>query len=66
MRKAKREGLPFSVVLKFATEAYADGDFDFGVSYSPKLIRDVRAAQKEIREGKIYYGDLDELVKKIK
>ena len=65
MKKAKREGLPFSIVLKFATEAYADGDFDVGVSYSPKLIRDVRQAEKEMREGKGLRGDLNELLKKV-
>lgn len=66
MRKAKRDGLSFSAVLKRATEAYVENDFDISVSYSPKLIRAVRQAEKEIREGRVYTGDLDELVKRIK
>jgi len=65
MKKAKRDGLALSVVLKRATQAYVDDDFDIGVSYSPKLIRDVRAAQKEIREGKGLRGSLDELLKRV-
>ena len=58
MKKAKQEGLPFSMVLKRATQAYIDDEFDIEVSYSPKLIRDVRQAQKEIREGKGLRGNL--------
>jgi antitoxin component of RelBE/YafQ-DinJ toxin-antitoxin module len=65
MKKARKEGLPFSVVLKCATQAYVDNEFDIGVSYSPKLIRDVRQAQKEIGEGKVFRGDLQMLLKKV-
>jgi antitoxin component of RelBE/YafQ-DinJ toxin-antitoxin module len=65
MKKAKRDGLPLSVVLKRATQAYVDNDFDIGVSYSPKLIRDVRQAEKEIREGKGLRGNLRDLIKKV-
>src|SRR3989344_2655809 len=65
MRKARKDGLPLSTVLKRATQAYIDDEFDIGVSYSPKLIRDVRQAQREVREGKVFKGDLDELLKKI-
>ena len=28
MRKTDREGLPFAVVLKFATQAYVKGDLE--------------------------------------
>ncbi|MBI2673917.1 MAG: hypothetical protein HYX23_01390 [Candidatus Zambryskibacteria bacterium] len=65
MKKAKRDGLPLSVMLKRATQAYVDDEFDIGVSYSPKLIRDVRQAEKEIREGKGLRGDLDELLRRV-
>ncbi len=65
MRKAKREGIAFSAVLKSATQAYVENDFDVSVSYSPKLIRAVRQAEKEIREGKVLYGDLKELLKRV-
>ncbi len=65
MKKAKREGIAFSAVLKSATQAYVEDEFEVGLVYSPKLIRDVRAAQKEIREGKGLRGNLDELLKKV-
>ncbi len=65
MKKAKREGVAFSAVLKSATQAYVEDEFEVGLVYSPKLIRDVRAAQKEIREGKGLRGNLDELLKKV-
>ena len=64
MKKAKREGTTYSAVLKEATQAYIEDQFEIGIVYSPKLIRDVRAAQKEIREGKGLRGDLDELLLK--
>ena len=65
MKKARKDGLPLSTVLKRATQAYIDNEFDIGVSYSPKLIRDVRHAEKEIKAGKILRGDLDELMKRV-
>lgn len=64
MKRAKNEGMPFSTVLKRVTQAYADNEFDVSVSYSPRLIRDVRQAQKEIKQGKVFRGDLDELLKR--
>ncbi|MSR87664.1 MAG: hypothetical protein EXS69_00630 [Candidatus Zambryskibacteria bacterium] len=65
MKKAKREGIAFSAVLKSATQAYVEDEFEVGLVYSPKLIRDVRAAQKEIREGKGLRGNLGELLKRV-
>ncbi len=65
MKKAKREGTTYSAVLKEATQAYVEDQFEIGIVYSPKLIRDVRQAEKEIRAGQILRGDLDELVKKV-
>ncbi len=65
MKKAKQEGTTYSAVLKEATQAYVEDQFEVGLVYSPKLIRDVRQAEKEIRAGKILRGDLDELVKKV-
>lgn len=65
MRKAKRDGLPLSTMLKRATQAYVDDEFDIEVSYSPKLIRDIRQAEKEVREGKVLRGDIRELLKKV-
>ncbi|OHA88640.1 MAG: hypothetical protein A3C70_03520 [Candidatus Zambryskibacteria bacterium RIFCSPHIGHO2_02_FULL_43_14] len=65
MKKAKREGLSLSVVLKSAARAYVDDEFKVGISYSPQLIRAIRQSEKEIREGKIFRGDLRELIKKV-
>ncbi len=31
MQRAKREGVPFASVLKFATKAFADGEFSVGI-----------------------------------
>ena len=65
MKKAKREGVAFSSVLKSATQAYIEDQFEVGLVYSPELIRDVRAAQKEIKEGKGLRGNPDKLLKKV-
>ena len=65
MKKAKHEGTTYSAVLKMATQAYVANQFETGLVYSQKLIRDVRQAQKEIREGKGLRGDPRELIKKI-
>ncbi len=65
MKKAKREGTTYSAVLKEATQAYIENQFEIGIVYSPKLIRDIRQAEREIRAGKILRGDLDDLAKKV-
>lgn len=65
MKKAKKQGTTLSAVFKGAAKAYVENEFDLGLTYRAKLIRDVRQSEKEIREGKIYFGDLDKLVKKI-
>jgi hypothetical protein len=65
MKKAKAEGITYSDVLRVATEAYLADAFEVGFVYSPKLIRDVRAAEKEIKEGKGMRGDLRELLKRV-
>lgn len=65
MRKAKQEGTTYSTILRTATEAYLNNDFEMGFVYSPKLIRDVKQAQKEISLGKGLRGDLRELVKRV-
>lgn len=66
MKKARREGIAFSTVLKSATQAYVEDEFEIGLSYNPKLIRDVRQSERDIKAGRVYYGDLDKLIKKIK
>ena len=65
MKKAKLEGTTYSTVLKEATQAYIKDQFEIGIVYNPKLIRDVRQAEREIKAGKILRGDLDELMKKV-
>lgn len=66
MKKAKREGIAFSAVLKSATQAYVENEFEVGLVYSPKLIRAIRQSERDVKEGRVHYGDLRELVKKIK
>ncbi len=60
MKKAKEEGTTYSTVLRTATEAYLNDEFEVGFVYGPKLIRDIRRAQKE----PIIRGNLRELIKK--
>ncbi len=60
MKKAKHEGTTYSAVLKTATQAYLNNEFEVGFVYSSKFIRDVRKALKE----PIIRGNLDELIKK--
>lgn len=66
MKKAKREGTTYSAVLKTATQAYVKDHFETGLVYNPKLIRDIRRSETDFREGRIYHGNLRELIKKIK
>ena len=47
MKKAKRDGLSFSAVLKRATQSYVEDQFEIGLVYNPKLIRAVRRAERE-------------------
>jgi len=60
MKKAKREGIAFSSVLKSATQAYIENQFEIGLVYNPKLIRRILRAQKELT----VRGDLRKLIKK--
>ncbi len=60
MRKAKEEGVPLSVVLKEATEAYVADQFEVGIVYNPKFIEVVHRASKE----PTVRGDLKKLIKK--
>ena len=66
MKKARREGSNLSSVLKSAARAYVGDEFEIGIKYSPKLVRDIHAAQKELNEGKGLTGDLRQLLKKYK
>ena len=62
MKKARREGIPYSAVLKTATQAYIKDQFEVGLVYSPKFIQDLQRVDREptIR------GDLRKLIKSYK
>ena len=64
MKKAKRNGTTFSHVLKEATQAYVENEFSIGLKYSPRLIRAIRESERDVKEGRVYRGNLDKLVKK--
>ena len=66
MKKAKREGIAFSAVLKSATQAYVEDEFEVGLVYKPSFVKAMRQSQKDVKEGRVYYGDLDKLVKSVK
>lgn len=54
MRRAKREGMPFSTVLKLAIKAYVEDELviDFAPKFSAKTRRMLDRELKEAREGK--------------
>ena len=56
MKKAQGEGIPFASVLKLATRAYVDGQFDIGIvsnqSFNLKTRREIANALTEIKSGK--------------
>ena len=58
MKRARQAGLPFASVLKFATQAYADGRFDIGLSepeperFNAKTRKALEESLKDIKEGK--------------
>lgn len=56
MKKAQGEGVPYSVVLKFATQAYVNGDLDMKLVSQPRLNaktrRELKQTMKDIEQGK--------------
>ncbi|CAN5759853.1 hypothetical protein BH11PAT2_BH11PAT2_02670 [soil metagenome] len=54
MQRAKREGMPFSSVLKLAVKAYVDDELviDFAPKFNEKTQRRLDRSLKEIRAGK--------------
>lgn len=56
MKKAQREGMPFASVLKLATKAYVDGQFDIGIisnqHFNQKTSREISQALKDIEAGR--------------
>ena len=60
MKKAKADGTTYSAVLKQATQAYIEDEFEIGLVYKPSFVRRVLKADKE----RSVSGNLDELIKK--
>ncbi len=60
MRKAKIDGTTYSAVLKQATQAYIENQFEIGLVYKPSFVRMIRKADS----GPVIRGNLDELIKK--
>jgi len=56
MRKAKKSGMPFASVLKFATQAYVNGALDVELVVRPefneKTKRVLRRSLADIKKGK--------------
>ncbi len=56
MKKAQEEGVPFTSVLKFATQAYVDGDLTVGLmgseSFNEKTRKELARSMKDIKAGR--------------
>lgn len=52
MKKAQTEGFPFATVLKLATKAFVDGNFDVGLTFNTKTSKILQRELKEIKTGK--------------
>lgn len=54
MKRAKREGVPFSVVLKLATKAFAEGQFSIGITDEilPQKMRLLERKSRLLDKGK--------------
>lgn len=55
MKKAQSQGLPFASVLKFATRAYVEGEFNIGIKeekFRPAVRQEIAEALEDIKQGK--------------
>lgn len=54
MKKAKKEGVPFSAVLKMAVKAFVEDKLNLGLigDFNLKTSRELRKIYKDIRKGK--------------
>lgn len=56
MKKAQKEGLPFSAVLKLATKAFVDGTLSINLvapeKFNPKTIKEINKAITDIKQKK--------------
>jgi hypothetical protein len=56
MKKAQSQGIPFGVILKLATKAFIDGDFDIGLiskeEFNPTTRKSIKKSLEDIKKGK--------------
>jgi len=56
MKKAQSQGLPFGAILKLATKAFVDGEFNVGLvskeEFNPSTRKSVEKVLKDIKAGK--------------
>lgn len=56
MKQAQQDGVPFSIVLKLATKAYADGRLRLSISDVPSFNeatrKEIKQALEDIKRGK--------------
>jgi antitoxin component of RelBE/YafQ-DinJ toxin-antitoxin module len=54
MKKAQKEGLPFSAILNFAIKAFVNGQIGIGLvqSFNSMTILDIEKAEKDFSKGK--------------
>ncbi len=56
MKKARRDGIPFSSVLKLATQAYSEGRLDVGIAdperFNAKTRKEIEEALEDIKHGR--------------
>jgi len=56
MKKAQSQGVPFGFILKLATKAFVDGDFNVGLiskeEFNPATRKSIEKSLKDIKEGK--------------
>jgi antitoxin component of RelBE/YafQ-DinJ toxin-antitoxin module len=54
MKKARRQGIPFSAVLKLAIEAFVKGQIEVGISenFNAKTRKEIEEAERDYAKGK--------------
>lgn len=56
MRRARTAGVPFSSILKFATQAYAEGRLDVGIGeperFNAKTRKEIEEALEDAKHGR--------------
>ena len=56
MKKAKRQGLPLALVLKFAAQAYVEGRLNVGIQeperFNAKTRKEIKESLEDIKRGR--------------